>query len=192
MTIQSSLSNFAGRALCVTVWVFLALPPTSSVAVEQGKGNAPIDTPSGGFLSNEWKEEAPQFPKPPLDKDLVEFKPRGRTLSAFFVDGPSLGVGGDAVVRFSLVIRNPAGGRQVMYVGVRCKTHEWKTYGGLRPEGRWNEFADPQWHRILSKGYNDYEQTLVQDYLCTGNSPAADARALLAGLRLPGARESHH
>jgi len=67
------------------------------------RGDNPI---TGAPDEGTWKEEDLKLPPYPQDKNLLSFTLTGApTANRFYVDGTSLSIGSDKVIRFVLVIR---------------------------------------------------------------------------------------
>jgi hypothetical protein len=136
-----------------------------------------------------WQEAETEPPPFPKDKDLIEFALRNRTTSRFFVDGSTLSVGKDRVVRFSLVIRSSEGANNASFVGLKCRGREWKDYAYGREDGTWKRVDDPQWKAIPSLSFNDYQRTLADDYICTeglfSSGPVGSAKFIVRTLKSP-------
>jgi hypothetical protein len=158
-------------------------PPTSHMRGDSGPNRVKDD-------EGPWKEAASTLPAYPRDKDLIQFEPTGRTTNRFYVDGSSLTVGKDKVIRFALVIRSPEGANTVTYSGVKCKPWEWKDYAfGRDGEQRWESNPDSQWRGIEDKAINNYQYTLSREYFCTygvfSSGPMGDAKMLVRNLKYP-------
>ncbi len=136
-----------------------------------------------------WKEAAITLPPYPRDRDLIRFEPTGQTTNRFYVDGSSLTVDPDKVIRFSMVIRSPEGASTETYSGVNCRPGEWKDYAVGRDGERWELNRDPQWRKIEDKGINNYQYTLAAQNLCTfglfTGGPVGDAKLLVRRLKYP-------
>jgi hypothetical protein len=143
---------------------------------------------SGEEESGPWKESDVTLPPLPQAKNLIEISLRNRTTSRFFVDGSSLTIGKDNVVRFPLVIRSSEGVDNTSYVGLKCRGREWKTYA-IAEGRRWRPIADPQWKPLLVVSYNDYQGTLAEDYMCAASifspRPVGSREYILRTLRTP-------
>ena len=74
-----------------------------------------------------WVELQAQLPSYPKPEDLLQFDAGPASSNLHYVDGSSISVGEDGVVRFSLVVKSPAGAKNVSYEGIRCQTHEKRT-----------------------------------------------------------------
>jgi CNP1-like family len=177
----------ARQTLCLLLPLLL---PLSAGAERQGRG-ADIYVPPG-FEEKTTKEATAVLP-PPADtaRDLLRVQVTGETSSSFYLAVPTLSVGEDQVVRFSLTIRNGSGGQQVSHVGLRCAGQQWKTYGILREDNTWRLLDDPQWQPIRARGYNNYQHSLASD-ICRAGYPVGDARAVIRRVRDPRVQDPRH
>jgi hypothetical protein len=128
-------------------------------------------------------------PPYPTDSNLIEFKLRGLTTNRFFIDGSSLTVEKDRVVRFVLVIRTIENVKNVSFSGLRCSDREWKDYAFARDDRTWVPDKDASWRRIQDLNFNAYQRTLYEDYFCVGGvlstEPVGDAVKLVKLLKNP-------
>ena len=79
-------------------------------------------------LAETWQEEETPPPAYPAPADLIEFKVVEAGGFRFFVDGSTLAVGKDGIVRYVLVARSPEGADNVTFEGLRCATRESRIY----------------------------------------------------------------
>ncbi|MBX6392777.1 MAG: CNP1-like family protein [Burkholderiales bacterium] len=129
----------------------------------------------------EYAQERPvEFPALPAADKLLPFDPGRPTSMRFYVDGDSVSVGEDGVVRYTLVVEGDAGTRNIMYEGVRCKTAERKTYGFGQPDGSWSRARDPQWEQYA---YDVPRRTLYVNFLCPLKGPIRTAEEGVQALR---------
>ncbi len=132
-----------------------------------------------------WQEVAVQFPAAPLQENLLPFYVGEATNNEFYVDGASLSVGTDGVVRYVLVVQAAGGARNVTYEGLRCETRERRVYASGRPDGTWVKSRNDEWRRIQNLAANRHHAALVFDYFCPSGvivGDGAEARdALLRG-----------
>jgi hypothetical protein len=132
-----------------------------------------------------WQEVAVELPAPPLEGNLLPFYVGAATYNEFFVDGASLSVGADGVVRYVLVVQTPGGARNVTYEGLRCETKERRLYASGRPDGTWAKSRNEEWRRIQNRATNRHHAALAFDYFCPSGGivrDGAEARdALLRG-----------
>ena len=122
-------------------------------------GNFPEQTP--------WKELKVTPPAYPRERDLIEFELTGQTANRFYIDGTSLTVESDKVVRFVLVIRSAGGASTISFSGVHCDTGQWKDYAFGR-SGSWEINSNAQWRRIRAQSVNNYQDTLRSEFFCFG------------------------
>lgn len=134
--------------------------------------------------------EADIAPPPyPAESTLVEFVPQGQTSNRFYVDGSSLTVDEDTVIRFILLIRTPENVSNVRFSGLRCSTREWKDYALARTDHTWIRDQDPSWQPIQNTNLNNYRWTLYNDFFCINGviskGSIGDAKKLVKRLKHP-------
>lgn len=129
-----------------------------------------------------WKEIEAQIPAYPRPENLILFEtaPAGHQ---FYVDAPSVSVGDDGVVRYTLFVKTAGGAINVSFEGIRCETREQKYYAVGRRDGTWMRARDPVWKRIEVREFNRPHQVLYADYFCDGKAPVANTRAAVDALR---------
>ena len=155
--------------------------PKVSYRGDSGPNKVPYEGP--------WKEAQIMLPPYPRDQDLIRFEPTGQTTNRFYVDGSSVTVDPDKVVRFALVIRSLDQASTATYVGVNCKTGEWKEYAyGLNGK-EWELAKEPEWQPIHDQRINNYKHTLAAEFLCTSGAfrggPSGSAPYIVRNLKNP-------
>lgn len=115
-----------------------------------------------------WQESVADFPAAPLAENLLPFYVSAATNNDFFVDGASIGVGSDGVVRYVLVVQAAGGARNVSFEGIRCETKEYRDYAFGRPDGSWSKSRNENWRQIRDVPANRHHFTLFIDYFCPG------------------------
>ena len=121
-----------------------------------------------------WKEGDTNTPDYPKEDDLVEVSgsPAYKNYQ-YLIDVETLQVGEDDVVRYSLVIRSPKGSDNAFFEGIRCSTHEVKTYAyGITDMDDKKKFvarSEAKWRYATSSGVTGYSVTLINHYLCGFN-----------------------
>lgn len=124
------------------------------------------------------------LPAYPRASGLLPFFVSAASDFRFFVDAASLSVGGDGVVRYTLVARSPQGADSVSFEGMRCDTREVRGYATGRADGTWSR-RDTPWRKIESRSVQRWHNALAAEYFCPGNipilSPAEGADALRRG-----------
>jgi len=68
------------------------------------------------------------LPAYPRREALIPFFVSATTESDFLVDGASLSVADDGVVRYTLVARSRQGAESVSFEGIRCSSGEYRLY----------------------------------------------------------------
>lgn len=118
-----------------------------------------------------WKEGSNQLPDYPQDNDLLEVSgPPAYRNYQYLIDGKTLSVGADGVVRYSIVIRSPSGADNVMFDGIRCTSSQIKNYayGSTDMDGK-KKFIQKQsatWKPFQSSGITGYAPILTANYFC--------------------------
>jgi hypothetical protein len=151
--------------------------------------------PIHGAPEEEPFREADVVPPPyPADAGLIEFTVTGRTQNRFYVDGPSLSVGPDKVIRFVLAVRTPSKVNNVSFSAVRCDTREWKDYAYARPDKTWARDERAKWRPIQARGFNNYQHTLFKEFFCYGGvasgGPLGSAETIVRNLKHPAPQDN--
>ena len=133
-----------------------------------------------------WKEIEAVMPAYPQPGALVAFDGGGASGHRFFIDAPSLSIGADGVVRYTLVVKTTGGATNVSYEGIRCEERQQKTYAVGLPSGSWVRAREPAWRRIQHQSINNHHGVLYVDYLCQGKEPARNVKEVLQRLRQGG------
>ncbi|MDP2882722.1 MAG: CNP1-like family protein [Azonexus sp.] len=138
------------------------------------------------YESKQWQEIEVQLPAAPRQETLLPFYVSAATENRFFIDGATLTVGSDGVVRYVLLVLTPQGARNVTYEGMRCLTRERRIYASERQDGSWSRARKNEWVRIQDAYANRHHAALFLEYFCpVGNivQDAAEARnALIKGV----------
>lgn len=113
-----------------------------------------------------WSEIEAQLPPPPRPENLIAFDAGGATPHRFYIDAPSLSVGEDGIVRYTIVVKTAGGATNVSFEGIRCETREQKHYAVGRSDGKWIRARDPQWRRVEYKDLNRHHGVLYADFFC--------------------------
>lgn len=141
------------------------------------------------FDENEkpWKEIEAKLPPYPKDADLISFDPGNASPHRFFVDGSSISIGDDQVVRYILVVKTSGGATNVTFEGIRCETRDLKIYALGHLKESWSRARNPQWRHIEFRQVNYHHGALFSDYLCEGGRtkrwPLASVQQILQRLR---------
>lgn len=133
-----------------------------------------------------WQEVEFQFPASPRPENLQGFYVGAATENRFFIDVSSLSVGGDGVVRYTLVILSPEGARNVTFEGMRCETKERRVYASGRLDGSWSKSRVSQWSRIQEVYGNRHHAALFLEYFCPDGVIVNNAEQAREALRKGG------
>jgi hypothetical protein len=129
--------------------------------------------------------EAPlKLPPYPKEQDLLRFDLEPRTAFEYFVDGSSITVLDEGIVRFTVVSRT-ANVANVTYEGLRCNARERKLYAHANRDGAWVVAKNPGWVPVGPRLVGAFRHELYWNYFCPGkriiDSPGEGVRALRLG-----------
>lgn len=116
-----------------------------------------------------WQEldiEPPAYPK---QEDLREFYVSAVATNKYFIDGSTLAVGADGVVRYVLVVKTSGGATNVSFEGIRCHDRTWKHYAAGRSDSAtWakSRALRIEWRPIENKPVNRHHAALSRDLFC--------------------------
>lgn len=131
----------------------------------------------------EFREIEVVLPAYPAQPDLLQFLPRRNSKNRYFIDRKSVSIGGDQVVRYSVVIKSSSDVENTSYEGIRCETSEFKTYAYGSKGSEWSKARNPQWRKIENSSA-DHRFTLSRDYFCDGEVVAGRRNTdLVANIR---------
>jgi hypothetical protein len=130
-----------------------------------------------------WKEIAVKYPPVPRDENLVQFDVGAASPHRFYIDRPSLAIGSDGVVRYTLLTRTAGGARNVTYEGLRCQGRRHKYYAVGEADGTWTPARNPQWNRIEYQDLDRQRRALLDTYFCLGGAPRRSTQEVLQRLR---------
>ena len=114
----------------------------------------------------EWVELEVKPPPYPKAGNLIPFEVSAASSNRFYIDPDSISIGGDGVVRYTLVIKSPTGAENVSYEGIRCETREQKYYAFGKRDGTWSSARSGAWRWIEYKEINRQHGVLYLDFFC--------------------------
>ncbi|MBM4180930.1 MAG: CNP1-like family protein [Betaproteobacteria bacterium] len=118
-----------------------------------------------------WKEVEAAMPAYPRADKLVGFEVSSASQNKFYVDLPSVSVGDDGVVRYTVVIRSPSGAETVSFEGMRCDIGDRKLYAFGHADGKgsgaWSRNRYAKWEPIKEREQTSYQKVLFYHYFCT-------------------------
>ena len=140
------------------------------------------------FEEKPWAEIEVQLPAFPQKEDLVAFKVGAIGDTQFQIDGKSLSIGTDNVIRYTLIVLSPTGAENISYEGMRCATAERRFYAFGRSDKTWSKARSNQWIRIQGTS-NNHHVELYLNFFCTASASAfRSADDILRVLRKGGNR----
>lgn len=113
-----------------------------------------------------WTELEVRLPPFPKTEDLIPFDVSAASSNRFYIDPQSIAVGGDGIVRYTLVAKGSGGGENISYEGIRCETREQKYYAFGRRDSTWSNARSSEWRYIEYKDINRQHGVLYADYFC--------------------------
>lgn len=145
---------------------------------------SPTRTPDADAEADkDWKEIEARIPAYPRSENLVGFDVGQGSPHLFYIDAPSLSIGADGVVRYTLVVRAAGGATNVSFEGIRCEVRRQKYYAVGSADGTWAPVRNPHWRRIELQDSDRRHLALVDDYLCAGRVPLRTRQDVLQRLK---------
>ena len=144
------------------------------------------------FTPKPFDESKIKLPPPPKVEDLIRFD-AGPTHRSFehFVDGASITLDPDGVLRYTLVVNSDMGASNVTYEGIRCLTRERKIYAYGLKDGTWRERKEPEWKKIEAPRLEGAIYVLYNDFFCPARHGVSTASEALAALKAGGHPRAH-
>ncbi len=133
---------------------------TSTAAAQSRSGD---DDGGNRREQPEAEVKLPPYPKP---GDLIRFEVSAASDNRFYIDPQSISIGNDGVVRYTLVVRSPAGAENISYEGMNCAMREQKYFAFGRRDGTWMNARTSEWRYIEYKDINRQHGVLYSDYFC--------------------------
>ncbi len=115
------------------------------------------------------------LPAVPQSASLIEFYVSAAATNHFFIDGATLGVSDDGVVRYVLVVKTAGGATNVTFEGMRCSTGEYRIFASGHADGTWIKSRSEAWRPIENKMVNRHHAALSREFFCADGIPIATA-----------------
>ena len=170
LLIQPSLS----LALFVTVLICVPVMASAYDAEE-----------TGGWQQNYiekpdvWEELDAALPGYPEKKNLMDLGIATDALQyTVYLDKPSLLLGEDGVVRYTVVLVSAADVWNVSNEVLRCGEKQFRRYA-YGVDGNWQPLSNSPWRDIRGSGANRYRQILYADYFCNLTRPYQSAEEMI-------------
>lgn len=162
----------AGAAIAVAVTALLAC------------SQSPMRPPDADAEADkDWREIEARIPAYPRSENLVRFDVGDGSPHRFYIDAPSLSIGTDGVVRYTLLVRTAGGATNISFEGIRCEVRRQKYYAVGNADGTWTPARNPQWRRITFEDPDRRHLALVDNFLCVGKAPLGSQKAILTRLK---------
>ena len=142
--------------------------------------------PVPDYGDNVWKELGVTPPAYPAAAGLVKF-PTSWTTSDVLIDGATLTVGVDNVVRYTLVIKTAGGAENVTFEGLRCETGQIRVYAFGRRDRTWVPARVSDWKAVQDTRINRHHFEFWRDVFCDGK--VTELRAIILKNLERGGRE---
>lgn len=170
------------RRLACCLALSLALPALAD-SLTWGTSKYDLDEDS-----KPWEELQAQLPPAPKAEALRPFTIDAASANRYFIDENSVSVGGDGVIRYTVLIRSPSGAETVNYEGMRCATGERKLYAFGQADGSWKKNRYARWERFPKNLQASYHRELFYGYFCPDGSGVQSAERIRHWLRSGGYR----
>jgi hypothetical protein len=132
-----------------------------------------------------WQELQLQLPPYPKNENLLAFDVGSNSANRFFIDAPSVSVGEDGIVRYTLVVRAGGGATNVSFEGIRCETNSQRVYAFGHPGNQWSRARNSEWRAIVPRELNGHHYQLAGNFMCLGvrTRAARSQKEILAALK---------
>jgi len=173
-----------GRTISV-----IALATSLAFSADADQRN-PDDEKETRREEKEWKEiKGIQFPPVPKARNLIRLDLA--SLGAryeYFIDGSSILLGTDKVIRYTVVLQSDTGVRNVYFEGIRCETMEARTYGYATRQSGFKPLASSTWKNLRAVGPFAYRLLLADNFMCGSDGWPIDGKTARAKLARPASR----
>lgn len=140
------------------------------------------------FEEKLWSEIEVQLPAFPEHNNLIQFQVGALNDTKYMVDGASVSLGSDGVLRYTLVVISSTGAQNISYEGMRCVTAERRFYAFGQSDKTWSKAKGNEWVRIRGSS-NNHHVELYTGYFCpAGASSVRNADDAVRVLRQGGRR----
>ena len=130
-----------------------------------------------------WVELQTQLPAYPKPENLLAFDVGPTAEHRYSIDAPSITVGLDGVVRYSLVIKSSAGAMNVSYEGIRCVTGERKLYAFGRSDNTWSKARVSKWESLENVAQHYPQRELARYFFCPDRGIVKDPQEAISALK---------
>jgi len=165
------------RALSI---VLLCCIPASTPAYDEeetgGWQQNYIEKPGG---QDAWEELDVALPAYPEKKNLMDLGIATDAMQfTVYLDKPSLVLGDDGVVRYTVVLVPSSGIWNVSNEGLRCGEKRYRRFA-YGVDGRWQSLDNSPWLEVRASGANRYRGILYERYFCDPMKPNQSTKQML-------------
>ena len=132
-----------------------------------------------GALQKQEQELDVVLPAYPEKKNMMDLEVATDGMQyTVYLDKPSLVLGEDGVVRYTVVLVSASGVWNVSYEGLRCGEKQFRRFAyGI--DGSWQRLNDSPWRDVRGNGANRYRLILYKQYFCNPMQPYQSAREMI-------------
>ena len=136
---------------------------------------------------DDWSEiKGISFPPVPKARNLIRVGSDSLgTRYEYFIDGSSILLGSDDVIRYTVVLQSDTGVRNVYFEGIRCETMEARIYGYATRHGGFKPLASSTWTGLRAVGPFAYRLLLADKFMCDSHGWPIDGKKALTKLTRP-------
>ena len=142
-----------------------------------------------------------QLPAYPKAENLLPFDAGPASDNLHYIDAPSIAVGADGIVRYTLVIKSPTGAMNVTYEGMRCATDgkresarldllilkfqvtEKRLYAIGRDDETWVRPRVSKWEELEDISQHYAQRSLARYFFCPANIIARNEKEAIQALK---------
>ena len=148
-----------------------------------------------------WAELQVQLPAYPKAENLLPFDAGPASNNLHYIDAPSIVVGEDGIVRYTLVIKSPEGAVNVSYEGMRCATDgvresarlkililkfqisEKRLYAIGRDDRTWARARESKWEELEDIAQHYAQRALSRYFFCPANAIVRNEEEAIQALK---------
>ena len=148
-----------------------------------------------------WAELQMQLPAYPKAENLLPFDAGPASENLHYIDAPSIVVGEDGIVRYTLIIESPAGAMNISYEGMRCATGgaregerlqilifkfhitEKRLYAIGRDDKTWARARASKWEELENIPQHYAQRALARYFFCPANVIVRDEEEAIQALK---------
>lgn len=130
-----------------------------------------------------WVEVEAQLPEYPKRENFLEYDSGPNSSNKYYVDEKSILVGGDGVIRFSLIVESSSGAMNVSFEGLRCMTSERKRYALGQNNGTWLESHVDDWQLMVNSSQFYALRELATYYFCPFRNIVRSEKEAISALK---------